>query len=184
MRAVPPSRYVVFASIAAVGCTVDLWTKSLVFRWLGAPPLPTRPWWIWEGVFGFETVLNRGALFGIGQGQVQLLVALSIVAALGILIWLFYYGAAQHWLLTIALGAVMAGILGNLYDRLGLWAPPGTPPENAHAVRDWILFEFRGRTWPNFNIADSLLVSGAVMLFWHSFRNDAPRKEAVDGRER
>ena len=173
MRAVPPSRYVAFAVIATLGCAVDLWTKHLAFSRLGMPPAP--PHWVWEGIFGFETALNRGALFGLGQGKVGLFIVMSIVAALGILAWLFVYGAARDWLLTVALACVMAGILGNLYDRLGLWAPAGLPGEDAHAVRDWILCEFRGRTWPNFNIADSLLVCGAGMLVWHALRGESAK---------
>ena len=48
---------------------------------------------------------------------------LSVAAAVGILWWLFWAGAARQWLLTVALGGVTAGMLGNLYDRLG---PAGT----------------------------------------------------------
>ena len=76
--------------------------------------------WLWDNVFGLTTSLNEGALFGIGQGRVALFAALSIVALIGILYWLFVAGAAEDLLLTVALGPVTAGILGNLYDRLGL----------------------------------------------------------------
>ena len=83
-------------------------------------PRPGPIWWLWPDVFGFQTSLNEGALFGMGQGMVPVFAALSVVAALGILYWLFCLGAARDWLLTVALGCVTAGILGNLYDRLGL----------------------------------------------------------------
>ena len=69
---------------------------------------------------------------------------------------------------VVSLGMVMAGILGNLYDRLGLsndsWYGPGnTAPGAVHAVRDWILWQASDNwRWPNFNIADSLLVCGAA----------------------
>jgi len=39
-----------------------------------------------------------------------------------------------------------------------------------HAVRDWILVMIGNWPWPNFNIADSLLVCGAGLLLWHAFR--------------
>ncbi len=68
----------------------------------------------------------------------------------------------------------MAGIFGNLYDRLGLpglvWQSPSPKAGQAvHAVRDWIHFELHRIhfDWPVFNLADSLLVLGACMLFFH-----------------
>jgi signal peptidase II len=73
------------------------------------------------------------------------------------------------------LAFVTGGILGNLYDRLGLpglsW-PPG--PDHAagapvHAVRDYILVMIGRWHWPNFNLADSSLVCGAALLVFHAF---------------
>ena len=52
--------------------------------------------------------------------MVWLFALISILAAIAIPIWLFRLGAAQDVWLTVALGCVMAGIVGNLYDRLGL----------------------------------------------------------------
>ena len=72
----------------------------------------------------------------MGQGFWLLFAALSIAAAVGILVWLFAAGAARDWLLTVALAIVTIGILGNLYDRLGLpglvWTMPipATCPAN------------------------------------------------------
>ena len=89
------------------------------FARLGMPH--ERPsWWLVDEIFGFTTSLNEGALFGIGQGQGLVFSGLSLAAIAGIFYWLFVAGAAHDLLLTIALGAVTGGILGNLYDRLGL----------------------------------------------------------------
>lgn len=175
MRAVPASRYWAFVVIAAVGCAADLLSKSWIFGLLGRPG--GRTLWIWRPFFGLQTSLNQGALFGMGQGMVWLFALLSMVAALGILYWLFVAGAAIDWRLTIALGGIMAGILGNLYDRLGLWSMPGGGGRT-HAVRDWILFQYKQWTWPNFNLADSFLVCGAALLMWQAFRSP-PKHEAV-----
>ncbi len=174
MRAFLPSRILVFASIAVVGCVLDLWTKSLLFRCLGMPG--QQPvWWIIPDVLGFQTSLNEGALFGIGQGYTALFAVLSVVAAVAVVVWLFVYRAAEDWLLTIALGCVTAGIFGNLYDRLGIhgltWPaghPTNEPGASVYAVRDWILVMIGTWPWPTFNIADSLLVVGAGLLFWHA----------------
>lgn len=174
---VPANRYAIFFLLAAIGCALDLATKTWIFNELGGPrEKPT--WWLWTDVFGFQTSLNEGALFGMGQGRVALFAGLSIVVVPCILYWLFVVGAARDRLLTVALGLVTAGILGNLYDRLGLpglaWRNPwivgglhqvGDP---VYAVRDWILVMIGTWPWPTFNIADSLLVSGAILLVWHA----------------
>jgi signal peptidase II len=175
MRAVPASRYYTFSSIAILACLVDLATKWFMFDWLGMPG-EQRPWWIIHEVFGFHTSLNEGALFGLGQGKTAAFAVLSVAAVVAILYYLFYCGAARDWLLTVALGCVTAGIFGNLYDRLGLpglrwnyanqWHSVGDP---VYAVRDWIQVMFGRWPYPTFNIADSLLVCGALLLVWHAY---------------
>lgn len=163
-RAVPLTRYALFGCLAAGGCAADLISKTLVFQWRGMPR-EDNVYWLWEGYVGIETALNNGALFGLGQGGSQYFAALSVVAAIGICVWLFRFGAAHDRFLTIALGCVMGGVLGNLYDRLGLWSPPaGAAQEHYTGVRDWILWRYGKWTWPNFNIADCLLVCGAFCL--------------------
>jgi signal peptidase II len=174
---VPTSRIVVFLSIAILGLAADLITKQVLFAWLGLPQ-HDKYYWIVKDYVGFQTAVNRGALFGMGEGYWWVFSLLSVVAATAILVWLFYYRAAHDWLLTIALGCVMAGIFGNLYDRLGLWDASGLAPEYEHGVRDWILFRYQQYTWPNFNIADCLLVCGAGLLMWHAWRGPAPEADA------
>ncbi len=171
--AVPWTRYVLFAAIAIFGGLLDLLTKHWVFQWRGLPRAANE-WWIWEGYFGIETALNTGALFGLGAGKSHWFAGLSILAFVGILIWLFYAKAARDRVLTIALASVTGGIFGNLYDRLGLWYYPGVEDAGRNAVRDWILFRYGQYTWPNFNIADCLLVGGAALLVLHAcFQRDA-----------
>jgi signal peptidase II len=169
---VPASRYLLFFSLAIIGGGLDLWTKSAVFRWRGLPG-QRDIWWIVEDYFGIETAVNIGAVFGLGAGKGGIFAAFSIVAAIGILVWLFKYRAASSLWLTWALGMISGGIVGNLYDRLGLWWQEGYPVQWQSGVRDWILFRVEGvpllDPWPNFNIADSLLVVGAGMLLYQSF---------------
>jgi signal peptidase II len=182
MDRVPFSRYVLFVIVAVGGCAADLLTKAWAFssETLRAGDVL----WLWEGHVGIELSRNWGALFGIGQGKVWLFAALSIVAGIAIPVWLFGFRAARDFWLTLALSCVMAGVLGNLYDRLGLsgeeWMGPGqSSPQAVHAVRDWILWQASDRwRWPNFNIADSLLVCGAAVLFIHAFRQ--PKTAASD----
>jgi signal peptidase II len=197
-QAVPSSRYLVFFALALGVCAIDLVTKTRMFDWLGMPDPHREPWWIWKDVVGFQTTLNEGALFGLGPGLWPLFAALSVGAAVGILVWLFAAGAARDWLLTVALALVTAGILGNFYDRLGLpgfvW-PTGDPFHHAgapvHAVRDFILVMIGPWQWPNFNLADSSLVCGAALLAWHAMfsrgegtaKNGEGRVESGEERE-
>jgi signal peptidase II len=110
----------------------------------------------------------------MGQGRTWLFAALSVLAGCAIPLWLFYWRAARDLWLTVALGAVMGGLLGNLYDRLGLpdrlWPGRGAEVgQPVHAVRDWILVQWNDQwRWPNFNVADSLLVVGAAALMFHA----------------
>ena len=170
--AVPFNRYATFVALSVAVCAADLAAKTWMFA---RYPLGSPPSWVWEDVFGFQTTLNEGALFGMGQGLWPLFAALSIAAAVGILIWLFLAGAARDWLLTVALAFVTGGILGNLYDRLGLpgllWLPGSPHPAGApvHAVRDYIHVLIGRWPWPTFNLADSALVFGAALLVFHAF---------------
>lgn len=183
MQAVPRGRYFLVLAILVGGVVADLTTKSFIFGWLGAPSpfVANQKYWVWGNLLGFETSLNEGALFGIGQGLWMIFAGASIVASLVVVGWLFVGGAIRDRLLTIALSCVLAGILGNLYDRLGLhglrWSFANhlhDVGEPVHAVRDWILAILGSYHWPNFNIADSLLVCGAGLLMFHAFYRSEP----------
>ena len=177
-KPVSPGSYLVFALIAGLGCYLDLLSKHWVFQWRGLPG--EQPiWWIWNGIVGIETSLNQGALFGLGQGRVFLFALLSVVALLGIIYWFVWAGAGHDRFLTLTLACVSGGILGNLYDRLGLWTAAFDGLPRIHAVRDWIRLSYGEFVWPNFNLADSLLVCGALLLVWHAFRAPQRRQEDV-----
>jgi signal peptidase II len=175
------SRLICFASVSIIGLAGDLLSKQWVFSWRGLPgESPT--WWLFEGYVGIQTAVNPGALFGFGAGWGKAFAVLSIIAATGIVVWLFSYKAARSWWITIASACVLGGIFGNMYDRLGLWYSPGLPAEWSSGVRDWILFCYHDYTWPNFNIADSLLVCGTGVLAWRSLFCDDPQSSVLPKR--
>ena len=113
--------------------------------------------------------VNRGALWGIGGRRTtadgeedsgdlnHIFAVVSVVAALAIIGWSLRPATARDRWLCMALGLILAGTTGNLYDRLVF-----------HGVRDflaWIyLYDF-----PVFNIADSCLVCGATLLLLQAF---------------
>jgi signal peptidase II len=168
-----------FAIISSIGLAADLLTKHWVFQALGMPgeykaltnPELNAVYWVVPDIAGFQTSLNLGALFGIGQGQTTILVVLSFVFLVGILVYILIW-AWQSFFLSCVLGMITAGICGNLYDRLGwhgLVYPDFHPSagDPIYAVRDWIFCMIGTFAWPNFNIADSLLVCSVILLLAH-----------------
>ena len=157
-----PAAVARFFAVAVVGVTLDLWTKHLAFLKLtpddnGYPFIPN---WV-----HFQITTNHGAVFGIGQGQRWLFLAVSAAAVI-FLFYLFLSSKPKQWFYQIVLGMLLAGVLGNVYDRI-----------NFGYVRDMI-HVFPG--WPNplrgffpdwqyvfpwiFNVADSLLCVGVTLM--------------------
>lgn len=107
--------------------------------------------------------VNRGALFGFGGEHGHLanpiFAVVSIAAAAAIIYWGTRRSTAHDAWLCAALGLILAGTLGNLYDRIVF-----------EGVRDFLhyfyLFE-----WPVFNVADCCLVCGAALLLMQAFLN-------------
>jgi signal peptidase II len=179
---------VVFCIVATAGLAWDLVTKHAVFTDLGYPggmpavegrhdlfpphQLDGQTPYFLDGWLKFRlfTSFNEGALWGLGQGWTAGFAALSVVAFAFIVWWLFWRGAARSLWLTLALGLITAGTLGNLYDRLGLhgYLNPETG-QPWKAVRDFLHFQLGALNWPVFNFADVFLVTGAIMLVLQSF---------------
>lgn len=182
---IPANRYVAFAVMSMGGLAADLVTKKWAFS--GPGTLPGHVDWLVKDYIGIQTSLNEGALFGMGQGMVFWFAAVSLIAVLAIPAWLFVWRSAHDWWLTLALGGIFGGVLGNLYDRLGLhgevrWDGHPQAGETIYAVRDWILFQANDQwRWPNFNIADSLLVVGAAVLFFRALKE--PKHDAESGEQ-
>ena len=103
-----------FLSVAALGLALDLWSKHWAFHVLGQG---NQPRVVIPHVLEFQTMLNPGALFGIGGGQTVLFVVASACALL-LVAWMFAQTSARRWALQIALGGILAGALGNMYDRV------------------------------------------------------------------
>lgn len=173
------TRYLIYFGLLAGVLALDLATKHWAFDRLGFPGVRHDRIALVGDYLGLETNLNEGALFGMAQGKRLVFIPLAGVAILGIMGWLFIGRGANDLLLTIALGSVTGGILGNLWDRLGLhgmvWPGGERFGQPVYAVRDWVHFEIPGVfDWPVFNIADSALVIGVTLLMWQTFRTSTP----------
>ncbi len=134
---------------------LDQFTKSLAVNFLTyAEPLAVFP------SFNLTLLYNRGAAFSFlsdaSGWQRWFFVVVSAGAAVFLTLWLRRLKQDQL-LLSVALALVLGGAVGNLIDRLWL----------GHVV-DFIQLYYRQYYWPAFNIADSAISVGAVLLIWDS----------------
>ena len=177
--------WTLFLALAVCVLTVDLVSKTWSFATVAGEPIDMDrvrthganavPFHegvtVVPGVLDLRLTVNRGAVFGIGQGQRWLFAVVS-VAATGIIVQVFRRTPAKARAYQAALGLILAGALGNLYDRL-----------RYAGVRDMLhLFpEVKlplGWRWPGgnpylypwiFNVADVALVVGVAALLLHMF---------------
>ncbi len=98
--------------VALVGLAADLWTKDWAFRTFDGGETKV----LVENLCNLQLSLNPGALFGLGAGMAPIFVGASVLALLFVL-YLFANSHTTRWSMHIALGLVLGGALGNLYDR-------------------------------------------------------------------
>jgi lipoprotein signal peptidase len=156
----------IFWTLALLGLSLDLATKYAVFAWL--EPREERaviPGWF---ILVHHPELNKGALIGIGSslGDTANLVfaAISAAAVVVIIGWSFRPSLASDWRLCTALGLILAGAAGNLYDRVVFGG-----------VRDFMQIFYEKANGDRihltaiFNVADFCLVCGACCLLLQTF---------------
>ena len=102
--------------ITGAGLTADLVTKHFAFTRLDPSPDSSAALVIIPQLMTFRRSLNTGALFGLGKGLVPVFVAASFLA-LGFVLYLFRHSTRDRRSLHVALGLILAGALGNLFDR-------------------------------------------------------------------
>ena len=140
---------------------LDRWTKWLIHsRLLLNQTIP-----IIDGFFNITYVRNTGVAFGILDAaslplKSTALAILTIAAIAGVIVYSWRTPVNQK-LLQVALSLILAGALGNLYDRI-----------NYGYVIDFIEVYFRNYRWPSFNVADSAITVGVAFLALEIFRKD------------
>jgi signal peptidase II len=130
---------------------IDQLTKLLAeAKLVYAEPLAVLP------SFNLTLLYNPGAAFSFlsdaGGWQRWFFVIISLGASVALTVWLRKLNPSQ-WQLALALSLVLGGAVGNLIDRLWL----------GHVV-DFIQLYYRDFYWPAFNIADSAITVGAILL--------------------
>jgi len=175
----------------------DLTVKHFAFRDVAAnpvalerdangqlPPIPPHPSRVLvPKLLALHLTVNEGAVFGLGEGGRWIFVAFTAVAAV-VIITTFARSRPHSWILHLTLASILAGAVGNLYDRLVygvvrdmLWLFPGVDlpfglhwPDGSAGLYPWI-----------FNVADVCLVVGLIALMAMMWRQDRQNSENGDG---
>ncbi|MBI4574950.1 MAG: signal peptidase II [Planctomycetes bacterium] len=146
-----------FAAVASVFLALDLATKEAAERCIG----PGGHVEVIPGCFNLIYARNAGAAFSLFQGQFWLFLVISAVAVAVILHYVFR-GAERRPLWFFTFGLLMAGVLGNLHDRL---------LRGGH-VRDFLDVYVGEHHWPTFNVADSCICVGFALVALLSWRGE------------
>lgn len=156
---------VMFFSTAAAILLFDLWSKWHVSN---HPPPGGRAALVPGLIEIINVKMNEGAAFGLGKGMAPLFVLVSLLASAAMVWVAFRYGRSSR-LLTVALGLLLGGALGNVWDRLFCGGK----------VRDFIdLYIGKWRYPATFNVADAAICFGCGMVFLYSFRK--PKKKTQE----
>ncbi len=120
-----------------------------------------------KGFLDFQYLENRGAAFGIFQGNVIALSIISLAIAAVLVFMLFKYGK-QSKVLSVALSLIIAGALGNIYDRLVYGF-----------VVDFIHMHWMDTYhFPTYNVADMCVTIGTVLMIFYIIFIDGKKNEA------
>jgi signal peptidase II len=147
-------KYIFFLSLPLYA--LDQWTKHLVLQSVPANGTVS----VVPDFFDIVNVTNTGAAFGSFRGNNTFFIGLSCLALLVVLWLLLRRRAADVWR-DISLALLLAGILGNLTDRL----------LHGHVI-DFLLFNLHvpgASPWPAFNVADSCICIAVICFIIHSF---------------
>lgn len=150
---------------------LDQWTKWLVEVHL--PHHTTKP--VIHGFLNLTHVRNTGVAFGLfasdsgGAGWLLTGLGLGALVAVGLYFW---FTPSRDRILLAALALVVGGAVGNLMDRV-----------TSGAVTDFLDVYFGPHHWPSFNVADSAISVGIVLMAIDSFRphrhHEEPREAAA-----
>ena len=187
------SAWALFLSLVVIILALDLFSKYWSFAKLAEAPVVVTvensdqpgtipfhtPTVVIPSVLNLQLMLNTGAIFGIGKGQRVMFVVVGLIAIV-VIGRLFWKSPAQARWLHIALGLILAGAIGNLYDRMRY----GAVRDMLHMLPGVKLpFGWRWPIGPNgideiypwiFNIADVSLVCGVILMLIILWREPQP----------
>lgn len=145
--------------VAVVVIAVDQWSKRIILRTLDFneswSPIPAL-----SRLFRITHTTNSGAAFGIFPERGQWFIFIALVVVVVILVY-YRHLPPGSWLVRISLGLQLGGAIGNLIDRI----------TNQGEVIDFIDVGF----WPIFNVADSAIVTGVMILAYALWKEERKR---------
>jgi signal peptidase II len=147
-------KFVLFLSLPLYA--LDQWTKQMVVRFIS----PDEPRVLISNFFTLVNVTNTGAAFGSFKNNNMFFIVISSVALVIVFVLLLRRRVPDRWR-DLSLALLLAGILGNLTDRL----------LHGHVI-DFLLFNLHipyADPWPAFNVADSCISIAVVLIVVHSF---------------
>src|SRR2546425_12393314 len=151
--------------LAAATLALDRWTKALIQKRFDLNESIS----VIDGFFNITYVRNTGVAVGIFDplSLPAKSVLLSVFTAFAAIVVITYSvrSSLRNRLLQFALALVLGGALGNLYDRLAYGY-----------VVDFLEFYVRTYHWPSFNVADSAISIGVILLALEILRNEAPSR--------
>lgn len=137
-----------------------IWVSKNIPHGMGRTVIP--------GFFNLTHVRNRGAIFGFfsqsGSPVIHVLLAVASLLALGLVVFYFIRVPAREKLLKITLALILGGALGNQIDRI-----------LRGYVVDFLEVYVKSFHWPSFNVADSCISIGAVLLVYIFFFRKGPK---------
>ncbi len=144
---------------------LDRWTKFLIQSRFDLHDSVS----VIDGFFNITYVRNTGVAFGIfssisSPAKAILLSAFAALAAIMVIVYSLKTPLRDR-LLHVALALILGGALGNLYDRLAYGY-----------VIDFLELYVRSYSWPSFNVADSAISIGVILLAIEIMRNEAPSR--------
>ena len=157
-------KFILFLSLPLYA--LDQWTKQMVLRFIS----PDEPHVLVPDFFSLVNVTNTGAAFGSFRGNNTFFIAISSVALVVVLGLLLRTRTHDRWR-DLSLALLLAGILGNLTDRLIY----------GHVI-DFLLFNLHiphADPWPAFNVADSCISIAVVLFIIHTFWQGKSTKKTV-----
>jgi signal peptidase II len=159
-------KYIIAAAILISTLALDIITKTLVVEKIALHERIN----VLGSFLQLTLTYNRGGLFGILQGYQTLFLIFSVIVLVFLVVF-FALEKNKSLLFCNSIALIISGAIGNILDRV----------MGKDGVVDFIYIgSDRYFRWPAFNVADSVIVVGALLLFIVFYREEKKRKTAKD----